>query len=139
MYRHGVVFIVSEFESIKRRLKFVCCNGRFFFVIHKGFGLGGSGQLGNRTAKNSQVPQVVVGPWASPNGVTLLEQQIDEDACPLAVRRIFSGGDQSFASILKHDESAKRFDCRIYEYVFVKTSPRTNYLISFSISGQKLK
>lgn len=96
----------------RHTLTFVPSRGRVY-----GFGLGGSGQLGNRTAKNSQVPQVVVGPWASSNGTTLVEQSVmDVNENPLSVRRIFSGGDHSFASTMKDDETFKSFDCRYYEY-----------------------
>lgn len=78
-----------------------------------GFGLGGSGQLGNRTAKNSQLPQVVVGPWA------MREPPVDINEFPLSVRRIFSGGDHSFAATMNHNESVQVFDCRNYEYAYV--------------------
>lgn len=100
----------------RHTLTFVPSRGRVY-----GFGLGGSGQLGNRTAKNSQVPQVVVGPWASPNGITLLDESVDVNEYPLSVRRIFCGGDHSFASAVKHGESVRSFDGRNYEYVhFIK-------------------
>lgn len=44
----------------KHSLTFVPTRGRIY-----GFGLGCSGQLGNRNAKNSTIPQVVLGPWVS--------------------------------------------------------------------------
>lgn len=44
----------------RHTLTFVPSRGRVY-----GFGLGGSGQLGNRNGKNSNVPQVVVGPWVN--------------------------------------------------------------------------
>lgn len=94
----------------KHTLTFVPSRGRVY-----GFGLGGSGQLGNRTTKNTQVPQVVIGPWASPNGITLLQQSVDMGEQSLSVRRIFSGGDHSFASTMTQDGSVRSFDCRIYE------------------------
>lgn len=109
----------------KHTLTYVPSRGRIY-----GFGLGCSGQLGTRTAKNSQVPQVVIGPWASPNGVTLLDQPTE----PLSVRRIFSGGDHSFASTTKTDDSNSSFDCRNYEYVLRPIEIVENYFISISIS-----
>lgn len=98
----------------RHTLTYVPSRGRIY-----SFGLGGSGQLGNRTTKNAQVPQVVVGPWAPTNGITLLDQPVDMNEYPLSVRRIFSGGDHSFASAIKHDESIENFDSRYYEYVNV--------------------
>lgn len=79
-----------------------------------GFGLGGSGQLGNRTAKNSQVPQVVAGPWTPANGVPMMNMDLNE--YPLSVKRIFCGGDHSFASTMKPNASSVgMFDSRNYE------------------------
>lgn len=49
----------------------IACGGRhtLTFVPSRGrvyaFGLGGSGQLGNRTTTNATAPQVVIGPWVS--------------------------------------------------------------------------
>lgn len=37
-----------------------------------GFGLGGVGQLGTRSAHSVNTPQVVMGPWLSPSGVSLV-------------------------------------------------------------------
>lgn len=42
----------------RHTLTFVPSRGRVY-----GFGLGASGQLGNRGSKNATVPQVVIGPW----------------------------------------------------------------------------
>lgn len=33
----------------------------------------------------------------------------------LIVKRIYSGGDHSFATTIKHFDEAKSFDCRFYE------------------------
>lgn len=89
----------------RHTLTYVPSRGRVY-----GFGLGGSGQLGNRTANNCQVPQVVLGPWISPNGGKLLED--DSDQC---VNRIFSGGDHSFAATFNKNNAIQSFDCRCYE------------------------
>lgn len=95
----------------RHTLTLVPSSGRVY-----GFGLGGSGQLGSRTARNSQLPQVVNGPWA------MIEQSVqkNEYPYPLSVRRIFSGGDHSFAATTNTNESVQIFDCRNYEYVYVK-------------------
>lgn len=75
-------------------LTFVPSRGRIY-----GFGLGSSGQLGNRTTNNCLVPQIVVGPWASPSGSTLLAvDEKTENGRMAFVKRIFSGGDHSFAA-----------------------------------------
>ncbi|KAK9685781.1 HECT-domain (ubiquitin-transferase) [Popillia japonica] len=57
------------------------------------FGLGGSGQLGGRKPVNSSTPQVVLGPWISPSGTSVLP---DSNA-DFTVKRIFAGGDHCFA------------------------------------------
>lgn len=44
----------------RHSLTYVPSRGRVY-----GFGLGGSGQLGNRSKNNATFPQVVVGPWVS--------------------------------------------------------------------------
>ncbi|CAJ1067797.1 probable E3 ubiquitin-protein ligase HERC4 [Xyrichtys novacula] len=58
------------------------------------FGLGGNGQLGTRSTCNRKSPAPVKGPWVSTDsGETLIN-----DSGPLCcVRRIYAGGDQSFA------------------------------------------
>ena len=94
------------------------------------FGLGGSGQLGNKTTNNATTPQVVAGPWVgaleearrqmdsfliefqlSRNGSSLLN---DDSPDSMIVKRIFSGGDHSFVSTAT-DPQAIQNDCRIYE------------------------
>lgn len=54
------------------------------------FGLGGVGQLGNKMAKNSSTPQVVIGPWLP-----------DNQGEKYSVRRIYSGGDHCFITVSK--------------------------------------
>ncbi|XKL68820.1 hypothetical protein PGB90_006589 [Kerria lacca] len=50
-------------ENIKRHtLTLIPSRGRVY-----AFGLGGVGQLGNKMAKNSSTPQVVIGPWLPDN------------------------------------------------------------------------
>lgn len=93
----------------RHTLTFVPSRGRVY-----GFGLGGCGQLGNRLAESSKIPQVVVGPWASPSGSMLIENTNTNTM--LTVRRIFAGGDHSLASTRKRNAfSVEPYDCRIYE------------------------
>uniref|UniRef100_A0A672ZVV9 HECT domain-containing protein n=1 Tax=Sphaeramia orbicularis TaxID=375764 RepID=A0A672ZVV9_9TELE len=55
------------------------------------FGLGGNGQLGTRSTCNRKSPAPVKGPWV-PNTPT--ESDSQQNCC---VKRIYAGGDQSFA------------------------------------------
>jgi E3 ubiquitin-protein ligase HERC4 len=64
------------------------------------FGLGGAGQLGTRATRSAATPQVVLGPWVSPGGVSVVETGIQtEHASNCIVRRIYSGGDHCFATV----------------------------------------
>ncbi|KAM6916059.1 putative E3 ubiquitin-protein ligase HERC4 [Xenentodon cancila] len=56
------------------------------------FGLGGNGQLGTRSTCNRKSPALVKGPWAASSTPT--ETDLEEDCF---VKRIYAGGDQSFA------------------------------------------
>lgn len=56
-----------------------------------GFGLGGSGQLGTRTACNATTPQIVMGPWVSPSGHSLLSTDSEPSDNYCVIQRIFSG------------------------------------------------
>lgn len=58
------------------------------------FGLGGAGQLGTKSTSNSSTPQVVIGPWLSPSGVSLVESSHD-----CIVKRISAGGDHCFVLV----------------------------------------
>ncbi|XP_074531640.1 putative E3 ubiquitin-protein ligase HERC4 [Halichoeres trimaculatus] len=65
------------------------------------FGLGGNGQLGTRSTCNRKSPALVKGPWVSSPAST------DSDTEPFCcVKRIYAGGDQSFA----HYRTEKSFD-----------------------------
>jgi len=80
----------------------ICCGRRHTLALvpSRGrvyaFGLGGAGQLGSRARLNSSTPQVVVGPWLSPSGVSILEKNNNSD---YVVRRIYAGGDQCFVTV----------------------------------------
>ncbi|XP_055358189.1 probable E3 ubiquitin-protein ligase HERC4 isoform X3 [Betta splendens] len=55
------------------------------------FGLGGNGQLGTRSTSNRKSPAPVKGPWVAYTAST------DADLEGCYVKRIYAGGDQSFA------------------------------------------
>ncbi|XP_009077375.1 PREDICTED: probable E3 ubiquitin-protein ligase HERC4 isoform X3 [Acanthisitta chloris] len=68
---------------------FVPSSGRIY-----SFGLGGNGQLGTGTTSNRKSPFTVKGNWIPYS--TLCPMTTDSEEC-YCVKRIFSGGDQSFA------------------------------------------
>ncbi|XP_059518550.1 probable E3 ubiquitin-protein ligase HERC4 isoform X5 [Myotis daubentonii] len=68
---------------------FVPSSGRIY-----SFGLGGNGQLGTGSTSNRKSPFTVKGNWCPYNGQCLPDVDSEEYFC---VKRIFSGGDQSFS------------------------------------------
>ncbi|XP_063583445.1 probable E3 ubiquitin-protein ligase HERC4 isoform X5 [Pongo abelii] len=68
---------------------FVPSSGRTY-----SFGLGGNGQLGTGSTSNRKSPFTVKGNWYPYNGQCLPDIDSEEYFC---VKRIFSGGDQSFS------------------------------------------
>ncbi|XP_047409468.1 probable E3 ubiquitin-protein ligase HERC4 isoform X1 [Sciurus carolinensis] len=68
---------------------FVPSSGRIY-----SFGLGGNGQLGTGSTSNRKSPFTVKGNWFPYNGQCSLDSDSEEYFC---VKRIFSGGDQSFS------------------------------------------
>uniref|UniRef100_A0A7N4NXF3 HECT and RLD domain containing E3 ubiquitin protein ligase 4 n=1 Tax=Sarcophilus harrisii TaxID=9305 RepID=A0A7N4NXF3_SARHA len=68
---------------------FVPSSGRIY-----SFGLGGNGQLGTGSTSNRKSPFTVKGNWFPYSGKCLPESDGEEFFC---VKRIFSGGDQSFS------------------------------------------
>ncbi|NWU72239.1 HERC4 ligase, partial [Pterocles burchelli] len=68
---------------------FVPSSGRIY-----SFGLGGNGQLGTGTTSNRKSPFTVKGNWLPYS--TQCPTTVDSEEC-YCVKRIFSGGDQSFA------------------------------------------
>ncbi|XP_075163815.1 HECT and RLD domain containing E3 ubiquitin ligase 4 isoform X2 [Haematobia irritans] len=82
-----------------------------------GFGLGCAGQLGIRVNNNSPVPQVVLGPWVSPSGQSLIQSEMSENhenACYI-IKQIFCGGDHSLVTCTFYEDKIPAVDCRIYE------------------------
>lgn len=92
----------------RHTLALVPSRGRIY-----GFGLGSSGQLGTRSTNNLNLPQVVVGPWVSPSGTTLL--QSNNAQVSVVIHQIFSGGDQSIVTTSRFQDKSPPADCRIYE------------------------
>lgn len=88
----------------RHTLAFVPSRGRVY-----SFGLGGSGQLGGRTTRNSTTPQIVLGPWVSPSGIPALESK--EASC--IIKRIFAGGDHCFVTVSPEKAHEASYDCRI--------------------------
>ncbi|KAM7047745.1 putative E3 ubiquitin-protein ligase HERC4 isoform 3-T5 [Acridotheres tristis] len=68
---------------------FVPSSGRIY-----SFGLGGNGQLGTGTTSNRKSPFTVKGSWIPYSTQSPMSTDTEECYC---VKRIFSGGDQSFA------------------------------------------
>lgn len=100
---------ISQISCGRRHtLAFVPSRGRIY-----SFGLGGSGQLGNRVAKTFSTPQVVLGPWVSPSGTSFIENR--ENNFNLIVKRIYSGGDHCFAVLMAAVNLKKPDDCRFLE------------------------
>lgn len=79
------------------------------------FGQGLSGQLGIKTPHNRNLPQVVVGPWRSPGGVSLLNysEELEEETPRVYVRKIFAGGDVSMAAVSKEPGAAEDY-CQLH-------------------------
>lgn len=102
---------ITQISCGKRHtLALVPSRGRVY-----GFGLGGSGQLGSRGSQNAYVPQVVLGPWVSPSGTSLLDNSLLTEDNFMVVKRIYSGGDRCFVFLVELDENVAPDDCRIYE------------------------
>ncbi|XP_018560806.1 probable E3 ubiquitin-protein ligase HERC4 isoform X2 [Anoplophora glabripennis] len=76
------------------------------------FGIGGSGQLGLRKPTSSMTPQVVLGPWVSPSGISLVPTPGNNQN--FVIHRIFSGGDHCFVSVVKQNSDIPPYDCREY-------------------------
>nr|XP_033798714.1 probable E3 ubiquitin-protein ligase HERC4 isoform X2 [Geotrypetes seraphini] len=70
-------------------LAFVPSSGRMY-----SFGLGGNGQLGTGTTCNRKSPFTVKGNWVSHSSLNLPTSSLSDCYC---VKKIFSGGDQSFS------------------------------------------
>ncbi|XP_049804341.1 probable E3 ubiquitin-protein ligase HERC4 isoform X1 [Schistocerca nitens] len=80
------------------------------------FGLGGAGQLGTKAVLNATTPQVVLGPWVSPSGVSIIEpHEQSQHSQNCVVKRIYAGGDHCFALVTRKQDNIPSDDCRIHE------------------------
>ncbi|KAF7247412.1 putative E3 ubiquitin-protein ligase HERC4 [Varanus komodoensis] len=86
---------------------FVPSTGRIY-----SFGLGGNGQLGMGSTSNRKSPFPVKGNWLPYDGRLPLKSDGEEYYC---VKRIFSGGDQSFSHYVTPQDSVPADDFR-YPY-----------------------
>ncbi|KAI2658144.1 putative E3 ubiquitin-protein ligase HERC4 [Labeo rohita] len=82
------------------------------------FGLGGNGQLGTRSTCNRMSPAPVKGCWRAhtdpvPMEVDLTELSISEAEQSYCVKRIYAGGDQSFAHYALPQDDSPPVDLRI--------------------------
>lgn len=87
----------------RHTLTYVPSRGRVY-----SFGLNSCGQLGTRSTNNATVPMLVIGPWAFDKDDKTEQENI-------FVKRIFSGGDRSFA--YTSSDNTNSYDSRILEYV----------------------
>uniref|UniRef100_A0A3P9MXW6 HECT and RLD domain containing E3 ubiquitin protein ligase 4 n=1 Tax=Poecilia reticulata TaxID=8081 RepID=A0A3P9MXW6_POERE len=94
----AVLTKVASCFCVQHTLAFTPACGKIY-----SFGLGGNGQLGTRATCNRKSPSPVKGPWATscPSEENDLEQ-----SC--LVKRIYTGGDQSFAHYCSTIQSAGR-------------------------------
>ncbi|XP_014190598.1 probable E3 ubiquitin-protein ligase HERC4 isoform X1 [Haplochromis burtoni] len=74
------------------------------------FGLGGNGQLGTRSTSNRKSPALVKGPWVVASTAT--DTDSEENCC---VKRIYAGGDQSFAHYCSANSLQNGDDTRIQD------------------------
>ncbi|KAG5879073.1 hypothetical protein JTB14_023897 [Gonioctena quinquepunctata] len=74
------------------------------------FGIGGSGQLGLRKPSSASTPQVVLGPWVSPSGMSIVPAP--SGVKNWVIQRIYAGGDHCFVSVIKQESKVPPYDCR---------------------------
>ncbi|XP_046611167.1 probable E3 ubiquitin-protein ligase HERC4 isoform X2 [Neodiprion virginianus] len=94
----------------RHTLAFVPSRGRVY-----AWGLGGAGQLGARVSRSVSTPQVVLGPWVSPNGAAMVQPDISATphSVDCVVRHVFTGGDHCFATVTHRKDNIQPDDCRI--------------------------
>uniref|UniRef100_A0A8C4Z4W8 HECT and RLD domain containing E3 ubiquitin protein ligase 4 n=1 Tax=Gadus morhua TaxID=8049 RepID=A0A8C4Z4W8_GADMO len=105
---------INQSNKAVKNLFFVLASSRqhtLAFIPSTGkmdsFGLGGNGQLGTRSTCNRKSPAPVKGSWADTNGpVTTDEGDYTGTKQAYCVKRIYAGGDQSFA----HYDSADLYN-----------------------------
>ncbi|MGH0148921.1 UNVERIFIED_CONTAM: hypothetical protein FKN15_041297 [Acipenser sinensis] len=90
-------------------LAFVPSCGRIY-----SFGLGGNGQLGTGSTCNRSSPFTVQGKWVAHNSQCPPNTNIEEYCC---VKRIYAGGDQSFAHYYTPENSLPADDFRNSDFL----------------------
>ncbi|XP_015126576.1 probable E3 ubiquitin-protein ligase HERC4 isoform X2 [Diachasma alloeum] len=105
--------VVTQITCGKRHmLALVPSRGRVY-----AWGLGGAGQLGIKGTGSAPLPQVVLGPWVSPNGSSIytVDGPRSEYSVDCVVRHIYSGADHCFATVSKRGDNVRPDDCRYYD------------------------
>ncbi|TRY65653.1 hypothetical protein DNTS_009883 [Danionella cerebrum] len=74
------------------------------------FGLGGNGQLGTRTTCNRKSPTAVKGCWRAYKDPVPMDVEVEQSFC---VKRIYAGGDQSFAHYASSQDESPPVDVRV--------------------------
>uniref|UniRef100_J3S1J2 Putative E3 ubiquitin-protein ligase HERC4-like n=1 Tax=Crotalus adamanteus TaxID=8729 RepID=J3S1J2_CROAD len=109
---------------------FVPSTGRIY-----SFGLGGNGQLGMGTTSNRKSPFPVKGNWLPYNGQIPLNSDGEDYYC---VKRIFSGGDQSFSHYVTPQDLIPADDFRYpnaSKQIWTVNEAFIQRLINYSSSG----
>lgn len=83
---------VTQIACGKRHtISLVASRGRIY-----GFGIGGSGQLGNKNNTNSPTPQIINGQWNNSWKKVMDSDSYEEGH--IIIKRIFAGGDRCFVT-----------------------------------------
>ncbi|KAL3278333.1 hypothetical protein HHI36_013664 [Cryptolaemus montrouzieri] len=114
----------------KHTLAFVPSRGRVY-----SFGVGGSGQLGLRKTTSASTPQVVLGPWVSPSGASVVPTSSTDKN---AIKRIYAGGDRCIVIVKSMDRVLSPYDCRFYDKKSQILQVDYDYLMKFlNVSNEK--
>lgn len=76
------------------------------------FGLGFAGQLGLRKTTNASTPQVVLGPWVSPSGKSIINDHNTKEG--YVIHRIFAGGNHCFVTVTRREDMIEPYDSRVH-------------------------
>jgi E3 ubiquitin-protein ligase HERC4 len=119
---HSTTYPTKVFELMGSTVTQVACGRCHTLALVKssgklyGFGLGSSGQLGVGSTGNVATPTLVQGNWMNKEVLpSLLGTSVDPNEVEgVVVRRVFAGGDQSFASLVVPGEQDGSVigDCR---------------------------
>ncbi|XP_063703150.1 probable E3 ubiquitin-protein ligase HERC4 isoform X2 [Culicoides brevitarsis] len=127
----------------------IACGRRHTLVFVRGriyaFGIGGSGQLGNKLTKNYSTPHIVIGPWsnvANASPPKLIENSstafvVVPDV--FMVKHIFSGGDRSCVKAVEMNDVDEADDFRVHDartQVCILTTELTKTLKALPIDTQ---